>query len=63
MIMILIGIILAIVRSDTFVTGNEPLFKTDENREVYQLFLFFEVFGEAILFFTGMYKDLFNSLF
>lgn len=62
MIMILIGIILAIVRSETFVTG-EPLFKTDENRELYQLFLFFEVFGEVILFFTGMYKDLFNSLF
>ena len=62
MIMILIGIILAIVRSETSVTG-EPIFKTDENRELYQLFLFFEVFGEVILFFTGMYKDLFNSLF
>lgn len=59
--MILIGIILAI-KSDAFVTG-EPIFKTDENRELYQLFLFFEVFGEAILFFSGMYKDLFNSLF
>lgn len=62
MIMILIGIILAIIRSDTLVTG-EPIFKTDENRELYQLLLFFEVFGEVILFFTGMYKDLFNSLF
>lgn len=61
MIMILIGIILAI-KSDTFVTG-EPIFKTDENRELYQLLLFFEVFGEVILFFSGMYKDLFNSLF
>ena len=61
MIMILIGIILAI-RSDSDITG-EPIFKSDENRELYQLFLFLEVFSEIIIFFTGMYKDLFNSLF
>lgn len=61
MIMTLIGIILAI-RSDSNITG-EPIFKTDENRELYQLFLFLEVFSESIIFFTGMYKDLFNSLF
>lgn len=60
MIMILIGIILAI-RSDSNV--GEPIFKTVENRELYQLFLFLEVFSEIIIFFTGMYKDLFNSLF
>ena len=59
--MILIGIILAI-RSNGDVTG-EPLFKSDENRELYQLFLFFEVFSEIIIFYTGLYKDLFNSLF
>lgn len=61
MIMILIGIILAIM-SDSNVTG-EPIFKSDDNRELYQLFLFLEVFSEIIIFFTGMYKDLFNSLF
>lgn len=60
--MILIGIILAIIRSDNAITG-EPIFKSDENRELFQLYLFLEVFTEIIIFYTGMYKDLFKDLF
>lgn len=55
--MILIGIIHA-VKSDSRVTG-DPIFKTDENRELYQLFLFFEVIFEAGLLYLDAFKDLF----